>query len=91
MWVTSKYLKYDLNYQGLQGLLVSLELIIDDAESTVFHQCEGWNLLPNWTIWFSFATLSRFCCQTNMLTVNTLRSAVLNVSSRNWKTQKAFF
>lgn len=87
MWVTSKYLKYDLIYQGLHGSRVSLELIIDDTESTVHQKCEGWNLLPNWTIWFSPCYL----VSTNILTVNTLRSAVSNVSSRHWTDSEGIF
>lgn len=36
---------------------------------------QGGNLSPNWTVWFSFTTVSLLCCLTNTLAVNPWRSA----------------
>lgn len=63
MWVTSKYLKYDLIYQGLHGSRVSLELIIDDTESTVkLKSVKGGTSFPTGPSGFPHATLSRQTC-----------------------------
>lgn len=69
-----RYLKYDFSFHGSQGLLVSQEYIRYDNESTA-RAAAGRNLFPNWTVWFSFTTLSHLCYPTNTLTVNPSRSA----------------